>query len=358
MLRLRLILNLVLRIGEDEVRVEFELAPPVAIAKLTVETPVHRPGHIERRGADAEDERHVVACDELVVALVVEEVDGQRHTVPQVQVDTDVKLLGLFPRHVVVAQITLVVALRAFVVALAERIADAGLIDLTIEIAPAGCHVGTDNTIRRADLQQVNPLEAFLEPRLLADGPAHTQGGEETIAVVSIETVGTVVGCVEVDEIAVLILIAHLQREARELVGHLLASVLRCGALAVVEQHCIHIVGIREDARIVDACQQVEVSPRLIGIATHQVRAGSVNPVGVDVVEVGHRIIVIGGIVASYHLALRLVDRGISQAHTRRQAFGQPVHLPVGTVEQVVVVTARTPIALIGKTCIQRRQRC
>ena len=66
----------------------------------------------------------------------------------------------------------------------------------------------------------------------------------------------------------------------------------------------------------------------------------------------------IGGIVASYHLSLRLVDRRISQAHTRRQAFGQPVHLPVGTVEQVVVVPARPAITFIGKACIQRRLRC
>ena len=114
-------------------------------------------------------------------------------------------------------------------------------------------------------------------------------------------------------------------------------------------------MGIVEDARIVDACQQVKVSLRLIDIAAHQVRAGRVNPVGVDVVEVGCRIIMIGWIVTSYHLSLRLVYRRISQAHTRRQAFGQPVHLPVGTVEQVVVVTARTAIALIGKSCIQRR---
>ena len=72
---------------------------------------------------------------------------------------------------------------------------------------------------------------------------------------VGIEAVGTVVGSVQVDEIAILILIAHLQREARELVGHLLARALRCGALAVVEQHRIHIVSIVEDSRIVDACQ-------------------------------------------------------------------------------------------------------
>ena len=147
LLSLSLIDNLVFGIREHETGIEIKFAPSVTIAYLPVESLVGCPRHIDRWGANTKNKRNVIAVNKLVVAFIIEIIDGQWNTVPQVHVKTDVKLTRFLPCHIVITERTFTIALKNLLLVISKIIWVSAFIHLIVKIAVAHGDIRTYQTI-------------------------------------------------------------------------------------------------------------------------------------------------------------------------------------------------------------------
>ena len=165
----------------------------------------------------------------------MEIIDSDGDAIEKVEVYTDIKLLCLLPCNMVVGQITFPVTLRSLVVVLPERIAVTSLIHIFVEVTVARSHIRAYYTVGCTYLEMLHGFTEYIpEPLLLRHHIAHTHGREETVSVVCTETVGAVVGGVEVDEVFTCILVAEFCRNTREFGRHLGVILLIGVALPIV----------------------------------------------------------------------------------------------------------------------------
>ena len=112
-----------------------------------------------------------------------------------------------------------------------------------------------------------------------------------------------------------------------------------------------------EYACIVDGGLNIQIFHSLVGSGRQSILWISIFTVGVDVILIRSRIVVVGRvrIFSPVHLAEDFINGRVSDTCIGRQSFGKPIHLPVHTVENVVIVTACTCVTFVSQTCIQCR---
>ena len=236
------------------------LAQGLEVLEVTVAAPA---GHAADVTVGHGDDAHIVgnlgALLEDALTTVAEVVD--RHgelSAEEVEVHADVELLGLLPHEVVGTHAVFGQDTRAAPGGSVGLLLD----DCQVGEAQVGDAVVSDQTVRGADLHEVEPLDA-LEEFVLRGNPSDGHGGEESVLLAAAEVFRTVQTEVQVDEVGVAESVGEASREALVTLGdgiHRAVGTRFDRAFEVVEEQAADAV-VAEGAVVVDLGVEVELAP-------------------------------------------------------------------------------------------------